>query len=83
MSDALALAAERDRAYFVSVGDVQNRLHGRGGAISVANVATNSQYFIVRGTVRLDRAATRMRALVRRTGAGPQGRVDVLWEREQ
>ena len=82
LADANALAAERDRAYFLSVGDIQNRLHGRGGVISVAGISTNSQYFIVHGTVRLDRAATTMQALVRRSGSGAQGGVDVLWERE-
>ncbi len=83
ISDANALAADRNRAYFVNVGDVQNRLRGRGGMFSVAGIATNSQYFIVHGTVRLDQAATRMQALVRRSGTGAQGGVDVLWEREQ
>jgi len=82
ISDANALAAERDRAYFTSIGDVQNRLHGRGGVVSVAGISTNSQYFIVHGTVRLDRAATSMQALVRRFGTGAQTGVDVLWERE-
>ena len=82
MSDAQALAAERDRAYFVNVGDIQNRLHARTTGISAGGISTSSQYFIVRGTVRLDRATSRMRALVRRTGAGVQGRVDVLWERD-
>lgn len=83
LGDAMALAAERDRAYFVSTGDIQNRLHGRGGNASMAGVSTNSQYFIVRGTIRLERAAMRMVALVRRNGTGPQGTVDVMWEREQ
>jgi general secretion pathway protein K len=83
IGDANALAAERDRAYFISVADITNRLRGRGGAFSLTGVSTNSQYFIVRGTVRLDRATTSMRALVRRSGAGAQGGVDVLWEREQ
>jgi general secretion pathway protein K len=83
IGDANALAAERDRAYFISIADIQNRLRGRGGAFSLSGVSTNSQYFIVRGTVRLDRAVTSMQALVRRSGTGAQGGVDVLWEREQ
>ena len=83
ISDANALAAERDRAYFISVGDIQNRLKGHGGAFPTVGVSTNSQYFIVDGTIRIQNAATRMRALVRRFGAGAQGSVQVLWEREQ
>ena len=83
ISDANALAAERDRAYFISVGDIQNRLKGQGGAFPTTGVSTNSQYFIVDGTIRIQNAATRMRALVRRYGTGAQGSVQVLWEREQ
>ena len=83
LNDAATLAAERDRAYFLNVGDIQNRLRGRGGSASLAGVSTNSSYFLVQGTVRLDRAVTHLRALLRRTAAGPQGRVDVLWERDE
>jgi len=82
ISDANALAAERDRAYFVNIADIQNRLHGRGGSFPPTGISTNSQYFIVQGTVRLDQAVTRMQALVKRTGSGPQGAVEVLWRRE-
>lgn len=80
ISDADTLAAERDRAYFVSVGDIQNRLRGRGGSLSLTGVSTNSSYFIVQGTAHLDQAQARLRALLRRTSSGSQGRVDVLWE---
>jgi general secretion pathway protein K len=82
LSDANTLAAERDRAYFVSIGDIQNRLNGRGGSFSLAGVSTNSSYFIVQGTVRLDRAAAHLRALLRRTVSGAQGKVVVVWEHE-
>ncbi len=83
ISEANALAAERDRAYFISVGDIQNRLKGLGGAFPTVGVSANSQYFIVDGTIRIEKAATRMRALVRRYATGAQGSVQVLWEREQ
>jgi len=83
LNDANTLAAERDRAYFLSVADIQNRLRGRGGNLSLAGVSTNSSYFLVQGTVRLDRAVTRLRALLHRTAVGAQGRVDVLWERNE
>ncbi|HXY21986.1 MAG TPA: type II secretion system minor pseudopilin GspK, partial [Burkholderiaceae bacterium] len=53
ISDANALAAERDRAYFISVGDIQNRLRGHGGAFPAVGVSTNSQYFMVDGTIRI------------------------------
>ena len=82
MSDANTLAAERDRAYFISVGDIQNRLQGRGGPFPTVGISTNSQYFIVDGTIRIENASTRQRALVRRYGTGAQSSVQVLWERE-
>jgi len=83
ISDANTLAAERNRAYFVNTGDIQNRLRGRGGAFPLVGVSTNSQYFIVDGTIRIENASTRLQALVRRYGTGAQGSVQVLWEREQ
>lgn len=83
ISDANTLAAERDRAVFYSVGDIQNRLHGRGGSFPPAGISTNSQYFIVQGAIGVEQASTTMRALVRRYGTGAQGGVEVLWEREQ
>lgn len=81
IAEANTLAAERDRAYFVSVGDIQNRLHGQGGAFP-SGISTNSQYFIVQGIVHLDQASVRLRALVRRAGSGAQSATGVLWERE-
>jgi general secretion pathway protein K len=83
LNDANTLAAERDRAYFVSVGDIQNRLNGRGGNLTLVGVSTNSSYFMVQGTVHLGRAATQLTALLRRTVGGTQGRVIVLWERAE
>jgi hypothetical protein len=42
-------------------------------------VSANSSYFFIRGEIKLQRADTRMEALVRRSGASP---VTVMWERE-
>ena len=79
IGDANAIAAERDQAYFISVADLLNRLHGRGGPFSGAGVATNTQYFIVHGTVRLGRAVASLEALVARPPL--QGPITVLWQR--
>ncbi len=79
IGDANAIAAERDQAYFISVADLLNRLHGRGGPFSGAGVSTNTQYFIVHGTVRLGRAVASMEALVARPPL--QGPINVLWQR--
>ncbi len=79
IGDANAIAAERDQAYFISVADLLNRLHGRGGPFSGAGVSTNTQYFIVHGTVRLGRAVASLEALVARPPL--QGPINVLWQR--
>lgn len=83
LSDAKALAADRDRIPFANTGDILNRLRGRGTDVQASSdMSVASRYFLVRGTVRLERATTRMEALVRRAPAGQIGPVDTLWSRE-
>jgi general secretion pathway protein K len=88
LSDARALVADRERVgYFRDFGDLTNRLSrfGRGNAIETVtaqDINTTSRYFIVRGQVKLDRANTRMEALVKRGGAQTSQPIQVLWQRE-
>jgi general secretion pathway protein K len=83
LSEARELAASRDRAYFTNVGDIRNRMRTHQDAVTDADVAVASRYFLVRGQVRLERAVTRMEALVKRTAPGqPAGPILVLWQRE-
>ena len=82
LSDARALVADRDRIPFISPGDISNRLRGRGKGFSLADVSVISNYFFIRGQIKLLRADTRMEALVKRTAPGQPGKGDVLWERE-
>ena len=81
LSDARGLVADRDRTPFVNTGDIQNRLRGRGN-FSALNVSVSSNYFFIRGEIKLQRADTRMEALVKRAAPGAPGPVEVLWERE-
>lgn len=84
LSDARALVAERERiSYFNNVGEVRTRLGTKANGVGEADIATASRFFFVRGEVKLDRAVTRMEALVRRgvPGQGIQP-VTVLWTRE-
>jgi general secretion pathway protein K len=84
LSDARALVAERERiSYFNNVGEVRTRLGAKANGVQDADIATASRFFFVRGEVKLDRAVTRMEALVRRgvPGQGIQP-VNVLWVRE-
>jgi len=83
LSDARAMAAYRDRIPFRMNGDIRNWLNGRGNfQFSDMNVSVSSSYFFVRGEVKLQRADTRMEALVTRAAAGQLGPVSILWERE-
>jgi general secretion pathway protein K len=84
LSDARALVAERERiSYFNNVGEVRTRLGPKANGVQETDLATASRFFFVRGEVKLDRAVTRMEALVRRgvPGQGIQP-VTVLWIRE-
>jgi general secretion pathway protein K len=83
LSEARELAASRDRAYFTNTGDIRNRMRTHQDAVTDADMAVGSRYFLVRGQVRLERAVTRMEALVKRTAPGqPAGPIIVLWQRE-
>jgi general secretion pathway protein K len=84
LAEARALVAERERiSYFNSTGEVRTRLGAKGSVVTDAELSTNSRFFFIRGEVKLDRAVTRMEALVKRgaPGQGPAA-VAVLWTRE-
>ena len=83
LSSARALAADRDRIPFIHTGDLSTRLQRYGHfSFSSNDVAVYSRYFFIRGEIKLQRADTRMEALVKRAPQGPPGPVDVVWERE-
>lgn len=84
LAEARTLVAERERiSYFNGIGEVRTRLGAKGSVVTDAELSTTSRYFFVRGEVKLDRAVTRMEALVKRgaPGQGPAA-VNVLWTRE-
>jgi general secretion pathway protein K len=81
LSEAKALVAQRDRTYFLSTGDTLIARYRQNGEPTDTQIAVASRYFIVRGQVKLERASTRMEALVRR-GDTNQLPVRVLWQRE-
>jgi len=84
LAEARSLVAERERiSYFNSIGEVRTRLGQKGSVVTDAELSTNSRFFFIRGEVKLDRAVTRMEALVKRgaPGQGPAA-VNVMWTRE-
>ncbi len=84
LTEARTLVAERDRiSYFNNTGEVRTRLGNKGALVTDSEISTASRFFFIRGEVKLDRAITRMEALVKRAipGQGQQA-VTVLWTRE-
>lgn len=81
LSEAKALVAQRDKTYFLNTGDTRIARYRHNGEPTDAQISVATRYFIVRGQVTLDRANTRMEALVRR-GDSQQLPVRVLWQRE-
>jgi general secretion pathway protein K len=78
LSDAATLLASRQQAYFRDTADFLQRLPGRSLNPAVGDIAVSTNYFLVNGQVRLDRAGQEIRALVERSAAGTK----VIWIRE-
>jgi general secretion pathway protein K len=81
LADARALVGERERSYFVNIGDPRLARFRSGGLPGDAQISTASRYFLVRGQVKLDRANTRLEALVRR-GERWETPPRIVWQRE-
>ena len=84
LAEARTLVAERDRlSYFNNTGEVRTRLGNKGTLVTDSEISTAPRFFCIRGEVKLDRAITRTKALVKRAipGQGQQA-VAVLWTRE-
>ena len=80
LSQAMTLAGQRDRGqYFNNRADFVNRLANPEITIGANAVSADSDWFSVAGTLRLDRAAVDMRALLQRSG---QDMPRVIWMME-
>lgn len=83
LQDGRALVETRLRlGHFRDVAEVQTNLRDKAAGVSQADVSTTSRYFLVSGRVKLDRADTRIEALVKRGAAGASAPIAVLWHRE-
>lgn len=76
LSDAAALVASRDTATFRNPGDFMLLLHAN--RLIVANVSVSTNYFLVNGKVRIDRAESDIQALIERNGIN----TNLIWIRE-
>lgn len=80
-SDAAVIVATRTTASFRSKETIANQLPGIP-TIGPSNVDVFSNYFLVNGRVKLNRAALQIQALMKRTGRGPSARIELVWIRE-
>jgi general secretion pathway protein K len=78
LPDAKALVTSRERAWFVDMNDFAQRLPGKALPPGGSQVAVATNYFLVNGNVRLNRAALDMQALIERSGPSTR----VVWIRE-
>ncbi|WP_328804770.1 type II secretion system minor pseudopilin GspK [Noviherbaspirillum galbum] len=76
LAEATALVAGRQAVPFYSVEAFRNRLAGK--EIQTGQLSVTTNYFLVNGNVRLNRATMRMQALIERKNQSPR----VVWIRE-
>ncbi|WP_334187769.1 type II secretion system minor pseudopilin GspK [Noviherbaspirillum sp.] len=76
-SDAAAILAYRQRSYFNTAANVKEVLQRPNLELGAADVQTN--YFLVNGNVRMNRAALQMQTLIRRTN---DRKTEIIWIRE-
>ncbi len=76
ISDATALVASRNTATFRNPGDFMLLMHANH--LIVANVSVSTNYFLVNGKVRMNRAELEVQALIERNGVNTK----LIWIRE-
>ncbi len=77
-ADAAALVASRSTASFRDLADVTHRLPGKPFSISSSRASVMTQYFLVNGKVRMNRAGLEVQALIERNGSSTK----LIWIRE-
>jgi len=79
ISDAAAIVAARDNAWFRSTQEFLDRARSTGVSGAVEHVDVKTEYFLINGHVRMSRAAMDMQALIHRPGRQEPA---LIWVRE-
>ncbi|MGE5651085.1 MAG: type II secretion system minor pseudopilin GspK [Bacillota bacterium] len=83
LSEATALVAARESAWFKDVPDFEQRLQGKTiDAADKQQLTVSTNYFLVNGNVRLNRAGMQMQSLIERSGSGALPTTQIIWIRE-
>ena len=78
-SGAAAIVASRENAWFKDTSDFVQRLQAQGWqAADTGPISVSTNYFLVNGNVRLNRAGMQMQALIERNGVNTK----VIWIRQ-
>ena len=77
-ADAIALVASRNTASFRDIADFSARLPENSLSVSNLEASVTTNYFLVNGKVRLNRAGLEMQALIERNGTNTK----LVWIRE-
>lgn len=77
-SDATALVASRNIASFRHIADFAERLPDNSLSVSNLEASVTTNYFLVNGKVRMNRAGLEMQALIERNGTSTK----LIWIRE-
>ena len=80
-SDAAVIVATRTTASFRSKETIANQLPGIP-TVGPSNLDVFSNYFLVNGRVKLNRAALQIQALMKRVGRGTAAKTELVWIRE-
>jgi general secretion pathway protein K len=83
VSEAAAMIAGREKAWFERPEDFAKRLpSGKTLPKNSPGVAVKTNFFLVNGNVRLNRATLEMQALIKRSNVSGRWVADVVWIRE-
>ena len=78
LADATALVASRNTASFRHIADFTERLPGNSLSVSNLEASVTTNYFLVNGKVRMNRAELDIQALIERNGTNTK----LIWIRE-
>ena len=78
LADATALVASRNTASFRDIADFTERLPDNSLSVSNLEASVTTNYFLVNGKVRMNRAELEVQALIERNGANTK----LIWIRE-
>ncbi len=79
LSDASSLLTNRNTASFRDLADFTHRLPGKPFSVSSSDASVTTNYFLVNGKVRMNRAGLEIQALIERNGAN---NTKLIWIRE-